>query len=251
MAIHTIMLPASIHDGKLRSITWNDVEGTVEGDHNKVEYIRRMLAAEKPVTVGDPGGTWDLRDPAHDPAEFLTLLYMAHCPVLDEPLRSTLPPVFDGIEIPPPDPGEILYIDEETTPGARQEILDDIADEDFAATRAVDFARTFNDALNRLPDETGSFWRGVQLSEVEQAAFTPGSVLTWAGISTTSRRRGGAFASNTRFIITARRGKDIQPYSARPRAEEVVFRPGSRFRVMGSPRRHGGVLEMELEEIDT
>ncbi|MCY4097661.1 MAG: hypothetical protein OXF40_05290, partial [Rhodospirillales bacterium] len=59
--------------------------------------------------IGDEGGTWDLRDPAHDPAEFLTALANGFWPVLREPHRSTLPAVFDGVEIPTADPGEILY----------------------------------------------------------------------------------------------------------------------------------------------
>ena len=39
------------------------------------------------------------RDPAHDPAKFLTCLAVCFRPVLDEPLRAILPPVFDGVEI--------------------------------------------------------------------------------------------------------------------------------------------------------
>lgn len=116
MAVHTIMLPVAIGDefsDALRSIVWDDEAGTVEGDHGLVPAIRGILARDRPVTVGTPGGTWDLRDPGRDPVEMLTILGSLFWPSLDDPLRSTLPPVFNGIEVAPPEPGEIMldYLD--------------------------------------------------------------------------------------------------------------------------------------------
>lgn len=94
---------------ELRSIVWDDETGTVEGDHFSVHWFRHVFDAPKPFTVGDEGGTWDLVDPAHDPAEFLVLIQEAYWPALDEPLRSTLPAVFDGVDLLQADPGKILY----------------------------------------------------------------------------------------------------------------------------------------------
>ena len=37
------------------------------------------------------------------------LLYIAHWPVLDPPLRETLPSIFDGVELLPGEPDEDLY----------------------------------------------------------------------------------------------------------------------------------------------
>ena len=113
MATHNILIPDILRGEELRSIVWDDVAGTVNGDHYRIPDIRRVFEAEKPVTVGDPGGTWDLHDPAHDPAEFLTLLSDLYWPVLTDPLRSALPAVFDGISVPNAVPGEELWtIDE-------------------------------------------------------------------------------------------------------------------------------------------
>ena len=109
MGVHTIMLPDRVRGREPRAIVWDDDAGTVAGSHFDIPWFRKVFAASKPVTVGDPGRTWDLLDPAHDPSEFLLLLERAYWPVLDEPLRSTLPPVFDGVTIPPGNPGEILY----------------------------------------------------------------------------------------------------------------------------------------------
>ena len=107
MAVHTIRIPDYMRGGELRSILWDDQAGTVEGDHYKVPSFRRVFAAPKPVTLGDSGGTWDLTDPARDPAEFLVVLWVVHWPALREPLRSTLPAIFDGVDLPPVDSGEI------------------------------------------------------------------------------------------------------------------------------------------------
>ena len=109
MALHTIAMPDIMRGEELRTIVWDDEAGTVRGQHSEIPWLRQVIGAEKPVTVGHPGRTWDLRDPAHDPAELLVLLRQAYWPILDEPLRSTLPPVFDGVDIPPGDMGEQLY----------------------------------------------------------------------------------------------------------------------------------------------
>jgi len=64
--------------------------------------MQRTLAAPKPVNRSREGRVLYLDDPGHDPADFLRLLSAAFWPILQEPLRSTLPPVFDGVE---PSPG--------------------------------------------------------------------------------------------------------------------------------------------------
>lgn len=109
MARHTIRLPDWLRGGEDRTIVWDDEAGTVAGDHVEVSHLRHMLEAPKPITVGDPGGTWDLSDPGHDPAEFLTLLSAAMPSVLGDTLRSTLPAIFDGVAVPAAEPGETLY----------------------------------------------------------------------------------------------------------------------------------------------
>ena len=101
MTVHTIMLPDMMHGREPRSVIWDDEAGTVTGEHSWVPWMQEVLADTPPVVMGDVMGTITLNDPGHDPADFLVLLGRAYWPVLDEPLRSTLPPVFDGVEMTP------------------------------------------------------------------------------------------------------------------------------------------------------
>ncbi len=97
MTIHTIMLPEGFNR-PMRSIVWDDEAGTVTGEHRDVPWMQGILAEPTPVVLLVPGGDATLRDPGHDPADFLFLLRRVYWPVVDEPLRSSLPPVFDGVE---------------------------------------------------------------------------------------------------------------------------------------------------------
>ncbi len=101
MAVHTIMLPDRMHGREPRSVIWDDEAGTVTGEHYDVPEMQWTLAATPPIEMRDVMGTVTLSDPGHDPADFLVLLGRAYWPVLEEPLRSTLPPVFDGVELTP------------------------------------------------------------------------------------------------------------------------------------------------------
>ncbi len=105
MAVHTIMLPDMLYGDEPRTVIWDDVAGTVEGTHSDVPGMQRNLAAPKPLDLTTIGRVLYLKDPGHDPAEFLWLLVIAFFPILREPLRSTLPPVFDGVELSPMAPG--------------------------------------------------------------------------------------------------------------------------------------------------
>ena len=103
------MLPDYRRGGDPRTILRDAEAGTVSATHVELPYIRKVFAAPKPVEVGVAGRVWRLSDPAHDPAEFLVLLYIGHWPVLDSPLRERLPAIFEGVRLPPGEPDEDLY----------------------------------------------------------------------------------------------------------------------------------------------
>ena len=109
MTVHTITLRDWQCGDEPRTILWDDEAGTVSGTYSGLADIRQALDAPKPVGVGVAGRVWSLSDPAHVPAEFLVLLYIAHWPVLDPPLRETLPAIFDGVSMAPGEPDEDSY----------------------------------------------------------------------------------------------------------------------------------------------
>ena len=107
MAVHTITLPVRhAPDDPPRNVVWDDVAGTVEGDHPQLPYFQRILAEPKPVDVGLPGWIATVRDPAHDPADMLVLIF---CATSRLPADLSLPPIFDGVELAEGEPDEELY----------------------------------------------------------------------------------------------------------------------------------------------
>jgi len=106
MAVHTIHVPDWRYGQEMRTIIWDDVAGTATGTHSKLRHIQAVLAEPTPVDYSDFARRLYLKDPAHSPADFLWLLWTAYYPIWNEPLRSTLPPVFDGVEPTPMEPAK-------------------------------------------------------------------------------------------------------------------------------------------------
>ena len=67
---HTIVAPALVGTAE---IVWDDGAGEVTGNHAKVAELALFLAEGRP-TAHCPWGAVELRDPAHDPSDFLTAL---------------------------------------------------------------------------------------------------------------------------------------------------------------------------------
>ena len=83
-------------DDHPRTIQWDDETGTVMGSHSAVPNLTRHLLATLPLEFGDVPGSLTLRDPRHDAADFLALLYLQ--------VRSrdvVLPETLDSVEATP------------------------------------------------------------------------------------------------------------------------------------------------------
>ncbi len=98
----------------MRTVIRDDVAGTVEGTHSDVPGIRKTLERPTPVNCSSEGRVLYL----HDPAEFLWLIGFAFSGILYEPLRATLPPVFEGVDLSPMEPA----------PRARRDVEGNITD---------------------------------------------------------------------------------------------------------------------------
>ncbi len=104
MARHTLMVPDRSRGRELRSIIWDNEKGTVEGYHSDVPYFKEAFVAPKPFISGGPSPIYALDDPAHDPRDFWVLLIDVYWPMMDEPLRSTLPEILRNTEPRQPEP---------------------------------------------------------------------------------------------------------------------------------------------------
>ena len=94
--IHRIEFADDLYGGELREIVWDDEAGTVAGGHSCVERLRAVLAEPPPVDLSDFAQELTLRDPRHDPADFLAALLPLDWrefrrELLPEPLRGIEP----------------------------------------------------------------------------------------------------------------------------------------------------------------
>ena len=75
------------------------------------------------------------------------------------------------------------------------------------------------------------------------------SAVPWSAFSSASRRQDVFGRRNTRFNIRALHGKDIRSLSDYPGEDEVLFKAGSRFRVLITWGERGKAY-IELKEVD-
>ena len=107
---------------------------------------------------------------------------------------------------------------------------------------------TLNDALGRLPDHPAvGLRRGATLTREEFAKYVPGQVATEYAFTSASMGRG--FGGNAVFTIRSRHGKRIDGLSRYPSEREMLFKAGTRFRVL-SVESEGGTTKIEMEEMD-
>ncbi len=87
-------------NGRTLHIFWDDVAGTVTGDHYQVHALQKDLAGPMPYETGDEAAFYKLQDPGHNAADFLTFLSFA-TRTLAAP-DVLLPESLQGIEPTPP-----------------------------------------------------------------------------------------------------------------------------------------------------
>lgn len=116
--------------------------------------------------------------------------------------------------------------------------------------KALSFARILNRALNKLPSYKGNVWRDVDLPEKALAAYSVGEVVTEKGFVSSSRDEFERFDSARphRLLIHSKNGKVIEKISVLPLEYEVLFRSGTKFKVLKRTQEKGYLL-IELQEL--
>ena len=98
-------MPDVFAGGEPRRILWNDETGEVAGEHSRVADVRDTLApAERDGTA--MSGHWPMRDPRHDPRDFLVALFWPGAPVA-EAMPDWLPPSLRDVAPTPFVPADI------------------------------------------------------------------------------------------------------------------------------------------------
>lgn len=103
--------------------------------------------------------------------------------------------------------------------------------------------------LEELPNYRGDAFRGATIEEVRLRKYQRvGHIITERAFISASRSPSKAFSGNVRFYILSKKGKEIDQWSAYPDEEEVVFPPGTRFKVLEYARDQNQI-EIFLEEL--
>ena len=102
---------------------------------------------------------------------------------------------------------------------------------------AIVYRDHMNRALEKLPSYQGIVKRGIwPFPDWEKVYFQDGIVEEKAFVSTTSDQNMKEFDAPIRFLIHSRNGKDISRLTQNPNEKEVLFKAGSRFRVISVER---------------
>ena len=118
---------------------------------------------------------------------------------------------------------------------------------------AVGYRRTLEDALARLPDRPHHELRRGIVGDLpaEVTDLAPGDMARAGGFLSSSLGKG--YVGPVQFVVDGRSGKEITGISAFTEESEVLFKPGTLFRVTGREERRrltgGSALVIRIEEV--
>jgi NAD:arginine ADP-ribosyltransferase len=103
--------------------------------------------------------------------------------------------------------------------------------------------------LNQLPKTTGEFYRGMNIPAGNVgdvlAKYEPGKVVTEPHFLST----GNPFGGNIQYVVQSSTGRDVSFLSHYPHESEVLFPPGSNFRVDSKIETSPGNWEIKMTDV--
>ncbi len=104
--------------------------------------------------------------------------------------------------------------------------------------------------LSKMVDEAfvGTVYRGTNLTKDLSAMYRTGARVTEFGFTSTTRNFAEKFGGNTLFVIKSKTGRMIDKLSSFENESEVLFAPGTVFRVL-SRTVEGNVTKILMEQI--
>lgn len=104
-------------------------------------------------------------------------------------------------------------------------------------------------ALNGLPKYEGTVYRGTDLDPEQISRYKVGETITEHGFTSSSYSKDAAYRGNTRFIIASKSGSQIDKFAPYAHEKEVLFKPGTKFKVLKT-RKERGRQTFYLEELN-
>lgn len=103
--------------------------------------------------------------------------------------------------------------------------------------------------LARLPDFAGVVFRRTWLGPVDLAHYRAGGTVTERGFTSATAATYLEYSGNVHYVIRSRKGKDISRIANTASEKEVLFPPGTRFKVSQVDRDPGGVTKIYMSEV--
>ena len=109
--------------------------------------------------------------------------------------------------------------------------------------------RTTTSGLNQLPKTPGEFYRGMNIPAGNVgdvlSKYEPGQVVTEPHFLSTGKPFGG----NVQYVVQSTTGRDVSALSHYPNESEVLFPPGSQFKVNSKIETSPGQWTINMSDI--
>ena len=109
-------------------------------------------------------------------------------------------------------------------------------------------AKVINNALNKMPSYQGKVWRDVDFPDSVLSSYVVGGIVVEKGFSSSSYSDERFKKLPHRLLIHSKRGKIIQSLSVLPNEDEVLFKSGTKFKVLKHTQTKSYLL-IELQEL--
>ncbi|GEM_PF-4940362 len=121
---------------------------------------------------------------------------------------------------------------EDYTGSGFQQINEELRDGD-ESPRVQRRRDRLNDFLDKLPDHQGEVYRGTDDTyDLSKYRDNVGGEITEDAFTSTSTDPEKAFNGPVRYVIFSKHGKFVDPYSSAEGEDEVLFKAGTKFRVL-------------------
>lgn len=112
-----------------------------------------------------------------------------------------------------------------------------------------DHIKFINEALNKLPNYEGIVFRGSKVEQKQLAKYKVGQIITEKGFTSTSSNMAvaQAFSGNVFYTIFSKTGKAIKDFSEFSGEDEVLFRSGTKFKVLAVENKNGKTFIKMME----